>query len=113
MHDLLVPVPLEVTEHRVHAVCCSSCRVRTRAAFSAEVTGPVQFGPRLAPLEAYLRYAQHLTVARLRALLRELYGVSLSTALCQRAAARQQAQALAVPVAGRDETGMWVAVETL
>ncbi len=103
---------------------CRGCRVHTRAAFPADVAGPVQFGPRLEALTAYLRYAQHLPAARLRALLRELHGVSLSTAtveaLCQRAAARlapeaarQQAQALAVPVACMDETGLRVAGATL
>lgn len=61
MHDLLVLPPLAVTEHRVHAVCCLGCRIRTRAA-------------RLAPESA-----------------------------------RQRAQALAVPVACMDETGLQVA----
>ena len=81
---------------------------------------PVQFGPRLEALAVYLRHARHLPVARTRALLRELHGVSLSTAtveaLCRRAAARlapeaarQQAQARAVPVACMDETGLRVA----
>ena len=120
VHDLPAPPPLAVTEHRAQAVCCPGCGTRTRAAFPADVAGPVQFGPRLEALAAYLRYAQHLPAARLRALLRELHGVSLSTAsveaLCQRAgarlapeAARQQAQALAVPVACMDETGLRVA----
>ena len=124
VHDLPAPPPLAVTEHRAQAVCCPGCGTRTRAAFPADVAGPVQFGPRLEALAAYLRYAQHLPAARLRALLRELHGVSLSTAsveaLCQRAAARlaaeaarQQAQALAVPVACMDETGLRVAGATL
>ena len=124
VHDLPAPPPLEVTEHRAQAVCCPGCGVHTRAAFPADVAGPVPFGPRLEALAAYLRYAQHLPAARLRALLRELHGVSLSTAsveaLCQRAAARlapeaarQQAQALAVPVACMDETGLRVAGATL
>ena len=120
VHDLPAPPPLEVTEHRAQAVCCPGCGLRTRAAFPAAVAGPVQFGPRLEAMAVYLRHAQHLPVARTRALLRELHGVSLSTAtveaLCRRAAARlapeaarQQAQARAVPVACMDETGLRVA----
>ena len=123
VHDLPAPPPLTVTEHRTHMVCCPDCRTRTRAAFPADVAGPVQCGPRLEAWVAYLRYAQHLPVARLRALLRERHGVALSTgtveALCRRAvarlapeAARQQRQALAVPVACMDETGLRVAGET-
>ena len=117
VHDLPAPPPLEVTEHRAQAVCCPGCGARTRAAFPAEVAGPVQFGPRLEALAVYL------PVARTQALLRELHGVSLSTAtveaLCRRAAARlapeaarQRAQARAVPVACMDETGLRVAGET-
>ena len=87
------------------------------------MAGPVQFGPRLKALVAYLRYAQHLPVARLARLLRELHGVALATGtvanLCRgvadRLAAeadRQRDQALAMPVAGMDETGLRVAGDT-
>ena len=118
------PPPLEVTEHRAQAGCGPGSRTRTREAFPADVAGPVQFGPCLEALTAYLRHAQYLPVARLRILLRELHGVSLSTgmveALCRRVAARlapetarQRAQALAVPVACMDETGLRVAGATL
>ena len=120
MPDLPDRPPLIVTEHRAQAVCCPGCRTRTRAAFPAAVAGPVQCGPRLEAWVAYRRYAQHLPVARLRALLREWHGVSLSTGtvetLCRRAVARQaaragqlRAQALALPVACMDETGLRVA----
>ena len=85
--------------------------------------GPVQYGPRLAALAAYLRYAQHRPVARLARLLRELYGVALSTgtveSLCRRVArhsrerlARLRARALAIPVACMDETGLRLAEGT-
>ena len=79
VHDLPEPPPLEVTEHRAHAVCCPGCGTRTRAPFPADVAGPVQFGPRLEALAAYLRYVQHLPVGRLRDLLRARHGVVLST----------------------------------
>ena len=83
MHDLPEPPSLEVTGHRAQAVCCPGCLTRTRAAFPADAVGP-----RLEGLAVYLRYVQHLPVARLR----ELHGAVLSTgtveALCRRAAAR-------------------------
>ena len=123
-HDLPEPPPLVVTEHRAHAVRCPGWRTRTRAAFPAGVAGPVRFGPRLEALAACLRYVQHLPTARLRDLLRELHGVAMSTAtveaLCRRAAARLEAraarlreQALAMPVACMDETGLRVAGQTV
>ena len=120
VHDLPEPPPLFVMEHRAQAVCCPGCGTRTRAPFPAGVDGPVQFGPRLEELAAYLRYVQHLPVVRLRDLLRELHGVKLSTgaveALCRRATARLAdraaqlgEQALALPVACMDETSLRVA----
>ena len=122
VHDLPAPPPLCVMEHRAQAVCCPGCGTRTRAAFPAGVDGPVQFGPRLEELAAYLRYVQHLPVARLRDLLRDVHGVKLSTgaveALCRRAAARLAdraaqlgEQVLALPVACMDETSLRVAGE--
>ena len=124
VHDLPEPPPLCVTEHRAHAVCCPGCGTRTGAPFPAGVDGPVQFGPRLEALAAYLRYVQHLPTARLRDLLRELHGVALSTgaveALCRRAGARLAdraaelgRQALALSTAGMDETSLRVAGERL
>ncbi|MYC61958.1 MAG: IS66 family transposase [Caldilineaceae bacterium SB0661_bin_34] len=124
IHDLPAPPPLAVTEHRTHAVRCPGCGTRTRAAFPAGVAGPVRYGPRLEALVAYLRYAQHLPVGRLRDLLRELHGAALSTgtveALCRRVVGRLAAradhlrkQALALPVAGMDETALRVAGGTL
>ena len=105
---------------RAHAVRCPGCGTRTRAVFPAGVAGPVQLGPRLEALAAYLRYMQHLPVGRLRDLLRELHGVALSAgtveALCRRAARRLETRAeqlgrrtLALPVACMDETGLRVA----
>ena len=74
VHDLPVPPPLTVAEHQAHAVCCPQCRARTRAAFPTDVAEPVQWGPRLQALVAYL------PVARLARLLRELHEVTLATA---------------------------------
>ena len=122
VHDLPEPPPLFVMEHRAQAVGCPGCGTRTRAPFPAGVDGPVQFGPRLEELAAYLRYVQHLPVARLRDLLRDAHGVQLSTgaveALCRRAAARLAdraaqlgQQVLALPVACMDETSLRVAGE--
>ena len=79
-----------------------TCRLRhpcgrpTLATFPATVAGPVQYGLWLAALVAYLRYAQHLPVTRLARLLRELYGVALSTGpvenLCRRVARHNRAR---------------------
>ena len=70
---------------------------------------------RLEELAAYLRYVQHLPVAQLRDLLRELQGVGMSTgaveALCRRAAAQLGKRTLAMPMACMDETSLRVVGE--
>ena len=55
VHDL-PPSSLTMTEHRAHAVRCPDCGTRMRAAFPADVAGPVLFGSRLEALATYLRY---------------------------------------------------------
>lgn len=96
-------------------MCCLHCGTRTRAAFPTAVAGPIQYGPCLQALVAYLRYAQHLPGARLARLLRERHGVALATGtvanLCRRVADRLATdgdrlrdQALAIPVACMDES---------
>jgi transposase len=55
-----MPQPrLEVTEHQVPIYTCACCRAETRAAFPAEVTAHVQYGPRIRAAAVYLN-AQHL-----------------------------------------------------
>jgi transposase len=55
-----MPEPrLEVTEHRAQIYTCACCRGVTRAAFPAEVSAHVQYGPRIRAAVIYLN-SQHL-----------------------------------------------------
>ena len=58
--DLPEPQPLLVTEHRAHTCRCGHCSERTRAAFPADVTAPVQYGPRIVAMVVYLLHYQLL-----------------------------------------------------
>ena len=78
--DLPPPPPLEATEHRAHACRCPACGELTRAAFPAGVGAPVQYGPRLAATAVYLQNAHFLPEKRLAEVLRDLFGVVVSTA---------------------------------
>jgi transposase len=78
--DLPEPQPLIITEHRAHACRCAKCGVETRAAFPEGVTGPVQYGPRIAAVVVYLLHFQFLPEQRLAALMADLFGVHLVTA---------------------------------
>jgi transposase len=58
--DLPEPQPLLVTEHRAHTCRCGHCSERTRAAFPADVTAPVQYGPRIVAMVVSLLHYQLL-----------------------------------------------------
>ena len=73
-----MPVPrLEVTEHQVPIYTCACCRGETRAAFPADVTAHVQYGPRIRAAAIYLN-AQHLIPEdRVGEIMHDLFGALL------------------------------------
>ena len=117
--DLAAPVPLIVTEHQLYRCKCAGCGAVTAGSFPPEVRAPVQYGSRLAAVVTYLSAAQFLPEDRLRQILTDLFGVTISAGtigqMIARAASRTQDFAAAVcekirlaPVKHLDETGFWV-----
>lgn len=74
----LPPVRLQVTEHRVHAACCSCGRV-TWARFPAEASAAACYGPGVQALGVYLLGRQHLPVARAAELMSDVLDAPVST----------------------------------
>ncbi len=72
-----MPEPrLEVTEHRASIYTCACCRGVTRAAFPADVTAHVQYGPRTRAAAIYLN-AQHLIPEdRVGEIMHDLFGAA-------------------------------------
>ncbi len=72
-----MPEPrLEVTEHRASIYTCACCRGVTRAAFPADVTAHVQYGPRIRAAAIYLN-AQHLIPEdRVGEIMHDLFGAA-------------------------------------
>jgi transposase len=116
----LPPVRLQVREHRAAHVTCPACGRLAVAAFPAEVPSRMQYGPRLRSVVVYLVEQQLVPYARVRELLADLLGQSLSVGTlvrmvqqCAHALAPMegvlQAEAQAVPVLHNDETGVRVA----
>jgi transposase len=74
----LPPVQLYRTEHQVLHVCCPRCQAVSKGGFPAQVPSRAQYGPRLRALAVYLVEQQLVPYARVRALLADLFGVTLS-----------------------------------
>jgi transposase len=113
------PLSHEVTEHqRLEAVC--SCGKTHRGEFPADVSAPVQYGPRLKAVVVHLTHHHMMPVSRTGDLLGDLFGLPLSdaTVLAINGEARTilaptvmaMGEALkTTPVVHADETGMKVA----
>ncbi len=74
----LAPVHATVTEHRCERRRCG-CGTETTAAFPAEATGPVCYGPNLRALVCYLVVRQHIPINRVAELMRDVHGIPVST----------------------------------
>lgn len=79
----LPPMELEVTEHRTHRIVCDCCGRETSGIFPADVTNPVQYGPRIKGLVVYLKQAQLIPYERTREMLGDLFGVTISPGTLQ------------------------------
>ena len=76
------PLQPEVTEHRLHRLCCEQCGHWTRAELPAGVPRG-QFGPRLTAMLAMLRGAYRMGVRPVQSLCDDFFGLSISTgAIC-------------------------------
>lgn len=74
-----IPVPHAiVTEHQALHKTCAVCQSVAAGVFPADVTQPVQYGPRLKAVMVYLQVYQLLSFERLVEALWELFGVAPS-----------------------------------
>ena len=77
VHDL-PPQKIEVTEHRVDTKVCGRCGTQNKAEFPRGVKAPVQYGPRVRAVAAYLLGYQLLPYERCAETLKELFNCPLS-----------------------------------
>jgi transposase len=74
----LPPVEVATVEHRAQRKRCH-CGHETTASFPPEATGPTCYGPSLRALVCYLVVRQHIAIKRVAELLRDSYGIAVST----------------------------------
>jgi transposase len=110
------PVEVEVTEHHINICSCPNCGTVNRAQAPEGVNQPVQYGPRIQALGAYLVNYQLLPLERTAELMEDVFGVHISegtlcstTARAAKALEGVEAAIVAAikeaPVVHMDETG--------
>ena len=72
------PIALQVIEHQVYKKQCS-CGHTTVSDFPKHVANPVQYGPNVESLIGYLHARQYLPYQRMKELLNDVIGLSIST----------------------------------
>jgi transposase len=85
----LPPLKLVVTEHRTQHKCCPNCGLCNLGTFPQDVSGQVQYGPRVKALGVYLLDFQLLPYHRIAGLFADLFGAPLSPGML--ALAQQEA----------------------
>ena len=119
----LPPVRPDVTRVRLFGGRCTCCGERAIAPAPAGLEPGSPFGRSVEALVVYLHYAQAIGMERLRALMGEVFGLSISEGAISNILARAQArlgvaaatiagQVTAFPVVASDETSVRVAGKT-
>jgi transposase len=115
----LPDAPMEVTEHRAEVKICRGCRHRNEAEFPPGVSQPVQYGPRVKAMSAYLANYQFVPYERQEEFFEDVYGhaigqgtlVQINEELAEKLQGAEEAikeGIVRASVSHHDETGIYV-----
>lgn len=119
----IAPPKLIVSEHQVGVKNCPKCHQSVQADFPGEIKAPVQYGPRIRAVAAYLHHQQFVPEDRLSEVLQDLFNCQMVPATTARITAQlgqtlqpvveQIAKSLqSTPVKHLDETGFRLGKKT-
>src|SRR5271154_2300593 len=122
--DIPKPQPVEVTEHRAHRCRCPHCGTQTDGAFPNAVTAGTQYGANIAAVVVYLQHWHLVPEDRLAELIKDMFGLELTTATIAAMGQRKAGQwndlaehigeqVKQAPVKHMDETGLRVCAALL
>ena len=113
---VIPPIAARYIAHQSHSKVCSRCGKLCTAALPAHLTAPIQYGGSVGALVSYLSVYHYIPYHRMKVLLRDLFGLSISEGsidnLLERTAQRAlpaynaiQRRVEQSEVVGSDETG--------
>lgn len=113
---VIPPVQARCVEHRAYQKMCPDCGRLSAATLPPHLKAPIQYGTEVEAMVGYLSVYQHLPYNRIKALLSDLFGLSVSEGTIDSMLGRMSEKAMPLydnirervaqsPVVGSDETG--------
>jgi len=113
----------QIIEHRVEVKHCEECDLLVDAPFPSQIKAPVQYGESIKALSIYLQHQHFVPQERLQSLLKDIFGVSMSSATQEEISRKFSHQLegelasvlehlIRAPVKHVDETGFRIAGKT-
>lgn len=75
---VIPPIKVKYVEHRSYSKTCPHCKYISVGSFPDNIVAPIQYGESVSATVAYLSACQYLPYQRIKLLMKDLFGISLS-----------------------------------